>query len=171
MGYMASRERQHTGLIPGPAEWVKDLALLQLQHRSQLWPLWLGSDPWPGNSICHRVAKKESKQVRGRPYDASFLRQNQGLPWINIHPCPCGYNNFHLVKMSQPSPWDSGQSTLIESQNYFKTYPHGCFKRACQDVINWKLRVIAPDLTGNRKPKTSEILPFLFPNIPTLHVK
>ena len=47
----------------------------------------------------------------------------------------------------------------------FKTHSHGCFKRAGQDVINWKLRVITPDLTRNRKPKTSEILPFLFPTI------
>ena len=40
-------DRQHlwgrgTGLIPGPAKWVRDLALLQLQLRSQLR---LGSDP------------------------------------------------------------------------------------------------------------------------------
>ena len=34
------------GLIPSPAQWVKDLALLQLWCRSQLQ---LGLDPWPGN--------------------------------------------------------------------------------------------------------------------------
>ena len=33
--------------------------LLQLWHRSQLW---LSSDPWPGNSICHRGAKKGRKK-------------------------------------------------------------------------------------------------------------
>ena len=32
----------------------KDPALLLLWHRSQLC---LGSDPWPGDSICHREAK------------------------------------------------------------------------------------------------------------------
>ena len=37
---------------------LKDPALPQLQHRSQLW---LKSDPWPRNSACHRVAKKKKK--------------------------------------------------------------------------------------------------------------
>ena len=32
---------------------LKYLALLQMWHRSQLW---LGSDHWPGNSICQGVA-------------------------------------------------------------------------------------------------------------------
>ena len=34
----------------------------------QLWlrlQLWLGCDPWPGNSICHRVAKKEKIEEKG----------------------------------------------------------------------------------------------------------
>ena len=38
-----------TGLIPGPAQWVKDPVLLQLQQRFQLQ---LGSDPWPRSFIC-----------------------------------------------------------------------------------------------------------------------
>lgn len=33
-------------MIPGLAQWVKDLKLLQLWHRSQLW---LRFHPWPGN--------------------------------------------------------------------------------------------------------------------------
>ena len=44
------------GSIPSLAQWVKDLALLQLWLRSHLW---LGSDPWRGNSICCRVANPE----------------------------------------------------------------------------------------------------------------
>ena len=36
---------------------LKDLALLQLQRGSQL-----KSDPWPGNSICLGMAKKEKKK-------------------------------------------------------------------------------------------------------------
>ena len=43
---------------PPPSQWVKDLVLLQLQLRL---PLWLGSDSWPGNSICCGVAKKAGK--------------------------------------------------------------------------------------------------------------
>ena len=46
----ASWDYWDTSLIPGPAQWDKDLALPQLWLRSQLW---LGSDPWPGNSIYH----------------------------------------------------------------------------------------------------------------------
>ena len=37
--------------------------LPQLRHRSQLW---LGSDPWPGNSIRHEAAKKEKKNFGAR---------------------------------------------------------------------------------------------------------
>jgi len=55
-GSAASLEHWDAGLIPGLAHWVKDLALLQLCQRSQLW---LGSDPWPRNSTCHGAAKKK----------------------------------------------------------------------------------------------------------------
>ena len=40
--------------FPGPAQRVKNLALSQLQPRSELW---FESDPWPGNSICLMVAR------------------------------------------------------------------------------------------------------------------
>ena len=36
-------------MIPGPAQWVKDLVLL-------------GSDPWPRNSICRGAAEKEKRK-------------------------------------------------------------------------------------------------------------
>ena len=42
--------------IPGPVRWVKDLVLLQLWYKLQLQ---LRFDPWPGNAICHGLAKKE----------------------------------------------------------------------------------------------------------------
>ena len=54
MRLAASWDHWDMGLIPSPAQWVKDLALFQLSLRSRLW---LGSDPWPGNSICHGAAK------------------------------------------------------------------------------------------------------------------
>ena len=48
---------------PAPTQWLKDLVLPKLWTRSQLR---LGSDPWPGNSICHRVAKKgKGKKMNG----------------------------------------------------------------------------------------------------------
>ena len=55
-----SLERLDTGLNLGLAQQLKDLALPQLQPKSQLW---LGSDPWSGNLIYHRVAQKEKKKI------------------------------------------------------------------------------------------------------------
>ena len=49
-----SWEHWDTDKIPGLAQWVKDPGLLQLQ---------LGSDPWPGNSMCHRAAKKRKNYL------------------------------------------------------------------------------------------------------------
>ena len=50
---------QDTGSIP--STWLKDPALTQLWCRSQLR---LGSDPWPGNSICCQVAKKKKEKEK-----------------------------------------------------------------------------------------------------------
>ena len=50
--------------IPGPAQWVKDLTLLQLWHRSQLQFVFC---PWPRNSHMPWVQpekKKERKKKR-----------------------------------------------------------------------------------------------------------
>ena len=44
---------------PKPSRGLKDSALTQLQCRLQLW---LGSDPWPGTSVCHREARKEKTE-------------------------------------------------------------------------------------------------------------
>ena len=50
-----------TGSIPGPVHWVKGSGIaITVECRPQLC---LGSDPWPRNSICHGVAKKEKKIV------------------------------------------------------------------------------------------------------------
>ena len=48
-GLAASQEYRDAGSIPSTGQWVKDLALLQLWHKSQLQ---LRFDPWPKNSIC-----------------------------------------------------------------------------------------------------------------------
>ena len=50
--HVGERDREITGIrrksrgVPVVAQWVNDLALLQLQCGSQLW---LGFDPWPRN--------------------------------------------------------------------------------------------------------------------------
>ena len=41
---------------PQPGQWIKDPEVLQLQLRLKLQ---LGSDPWPGNSICRGAAKNK----------------------------------------------------------------------------------------------------------------
>ena len=44
--------------VRSPAQ-LKEPVLPQLQLRSQLW---LGFDPWPRNSICHRAASKRGEK-------------------------------------------------------------------------------------------------------------
>ena len=54
LGLVVSLQCQNTGLILAWHSGLKDLGLPQC--RSQLW---LRSDLWPRNSICHGAAKKE----------------------------------------------------------------------------------------------------------------
>ena len=56
---VCSLEIWDAGLMPSLARWVRDPALPQLQQRLQLQ---LGSDPWPGNSVGSRAAKKGKKE-------------------------------------------------------------------------------------------------------------
>ena len=67
---------------PWPGTRGKDAALPQLWCRLQLQ---LGSDPWPGNSICLRVAKKVEGEKK--------KRQKIGVPWwlnwLRMRHCLC----------------------------------------------------------------------------------
>ena len=88
MGLEESWKRWDAGLIPGPAQWVKDPALQQLQLKLQLW---LRSDPWPGNCICHKVAKKvknknkkqnkRQKNLGGSDVPGGLVRSEAGAGW------------------------------------------------------------------------------------------
>ena len=46
--------------FPCPESGLKDLAFPQLWYQLQLW---LRSDPWPGNSMCHRATKKRKENL------------------------------------------------------------------------------------------------------------
>ena len=58
------------GSIPGPPQWVKDPALLQVQLRSRLR---LGSDPWPRSGICCGVAKNERERGKNKLRGLGFF--------------------------------------------------------------------------------------------------
>jgi hypothetical protein len=77
-----------------------------------------------------------------------------------------------VEKMSQPFSsglWNTHSRGRAKA--FRKTYPHGCFKRTCQDVIYWKLGVIAPDLVKNIKHKPNEKSPFSFQFFSSISVK
>ena len=69
----ASSERWDSGLIPSPAQWVKDPALPHLLLR--LW-LWLGSDPRPGSSMCHGAARNGENTHTHTKWNYFFLQIN-----------------------------------------------------------------------------------------------
>ena len=65
------------GLLPGPTQWVKDLALLQLWCRSQLW---LRIHPWPGNfQMLQEWQKKKKKKKKKRKQLRSKVRKGKIL--------------------------------------------------------------------------------------------
>ena len=75
MGLAASWEHWDTGSITGPAQWVKDLVLLQLQLRP---------DPQPGNSICHEAAKKKKSRFKTITSRSSLVAQRVKDPALSL---------------------------------------------------------------------------------------
>ena len=107
-----SLQLQDAGLIPGPMQWVKGPSMAAAQCRSQLW---LGSEPWPGNTICCEVAKKKKKKkergfrkIRKCPsYPPWTLCRNQHPTRISrrlrntkVWLSDGGWKNWHLKKWS-----------------------------------------------------------------------
>ena len=80
------------GFDPSLAQWVKDLALLQLWLSSRLWP---GSDPWPRSSICCGAARGEKKKKKWG-YGSSHVAQQikdliLSFLWCELDPWPGKY--------------------------------------------------------------------------------
>ena len=73
--------------VPPPAQWIKDLALPPLWHGLQLW---LGADPWPGNSMCHGVAKKEGKFKR-----RTLSREKHHIDLYHVRMCTHTHTHTH----------------------------------------------------------------------------
>ena len=61
IGWAASWECWAAGWTFGPAYWVKDLALLQLQHRSLRWPVVRGRAGVPTGAGQPKGEKKKKK--------------------------------------------------------------------------------------------------------------
>ena len=61
MGSAVSWECWNAGLIPSPAQWVKDLVLLKPWLRSHVQH---GYDPCDGNSICRGGSQKKKKKKK-----------------------------------------------------------------------------------------------------------
>ena len=73
MGSAASLQCWEVGLIPSLAQWVKGSGTATAAVAWRRSQLWLRSDPWPGNSICHWAAnrkkkKKNSKKKRNKSF-------------------------------------------------------------------------------------------------------
>ena len=90
MELVVSLEPWDAASIPGQAQWVKDPTL---QHRSQLW---LRSDPCPGNSMCHGVAKKEKNKQKKMEFPADLVDKDLvlSLPWCRFDPWS---RNFRML--------------------------------------------------------------------------
>ena len=63
------------GSIPSLAQWVKDLAVLQMYHRLQLQ---LRFDPWPVNTFAMGKEKKRERKKEERKNEGKKERKMEG---------------------------------------------------------------------------------------------
>ena len=66
---------EHVGSIPSLAQWVKDLAVLQMYHRLQLQ---LRFDPWPVNTFAMGKEKKRERKKEERKNEGNKERKMEG---------------------------------------------------------------------------------------------
>ena len=136
-GLAVSLESWHTGLIRSPKQWVMDLALPQLQQRSQLH---LGSDPWPGNSICLGVAQKRKTFFQDEKLHG--CGEGRIFQWVLV-------KKLTVNRLSEPSQtcWNTvptashifvtlrGNIIKASSSDYWVGLARGCWMRR---LATWK---------------------------------
>lgn len=87
------------GSVPGPAEWVKDLALPQLQPKSDL---------WPGNSISWGATKKKKKKnqySRHHPSEAEWQKKRlENLGALHSFSLPSPHGVRGRAGLTHPLP-------------------------------------------------------------------
>ena len=65
--------------------------------------LWFGSDPWPGNSICHGVAKKEKKKKVKRTLQNYKVKEGKEDAPLYLESLPSRTNHLRRLPLSSCS--------------------------------------------------------------------
>lgn len=133
---MASLQRWDAGLNPGLAQWVQDLALLQLWCRSQLR---LDSDPSPGNSLCHKVVEKEKKKKKAM--GGSVLWTGRALNLAKAHKV------HSMISHHRTSSMLSCMNKGIRIRSREVIQPLSLPLSFCWAVITWRVLVISRGYT------------------------
>ena len=107
---------EDSGLIPGVAQWVKDLVLHEVWCRSQMQ---LGSriavavagscrsdlTPSLGTSMCCRYGPKKQKKKKEKKEERKYIIEMSPALLISLHFCPLPLNFSCQVRIYFPPPW------------------------------------------------------------------